>query len=565
MKRPSQLLLIRLLLLAATLIAFGGLYSADFTSWDDPVTTASNPHLNPPTLSGLAYHWRTPEYGLYIPITYTGWWLIAQVAQVTPPDPRGISLNPSIFHLANVLLHALNALIVFSILRRILKRDWPAGIGALLFALHPVQVEPVAWISGMKDVLCGTFSLAAIASYLIFAEEMKRREAETSGKTRSARTAYVLGVFCFALAILSKPSAMVVPAILLVIDCFCERRSFRSAVTSLLPWFGLSIIAAISAKCVQPAIGIESVPLWARPLIVGDSLSFYLYKLLLPVSLGIDYGRRPQVVMHQPWLYVAWFIPLAIATVLWRWRKSRPMLLAAACIFVIALSPTLGWTRFLFQYYSTVADHYLYVAMLGPALALGWLLTRTRARAAYVLCGVLLIASAVLTWKQTETWKSDEALFTQAIAVNPKSFAGYNNLGHAYLSRMSDPREQPDLLALAARAFHDSIQSNPDYPAAHQNLALVLILHGEVDRAIDEIKTSLRLHAGLPKEIRGEFYKGYLNLARQLIRRGREREAVEAYQEYLKYAPEDVEAKKELSETQEQIRNAPRPATTKSD
>jgi hypothetical protein len=563
--RTQQTLLIRLLLIAATAIAFGGLYNADFTSWDDPFTTASNPHLNPPTFGGLAYHWRHSEYGLYIPITYTLWWLIAHVAYLNQADARGINLNPAIFHLANVLLHAINALIVFSILRRLLKRDWPAAIGALLFALHPVQVEAVSWISGMKDVLCGTFSLAAIACYLIFAEGMNRQDAETPREMRRAWVLYGVGLVCFVLGILSKPSAMVVPGILLVIDYFGVRRAIRPIIVALAPWFCISIAAAISAKFFQPAIGIVSVPLWARPLIVGDSLSFYLYKLLLPISLGIDYGRRPQVVMHQPWFYFAWLIPLAIALVLWRWRKSRPLLVAAACIFVIAVAPTLGWTRFLFQYYSTVADHYVYVAMLGPALALGYLLTRTRTQAGYLIAGAVLVVYGVLTSLQTATWKSDQALFTQTIATNPKSFAGYNNLGHMYFvfaSQTSDPREKEELLASAARAFHNSIECNPDYPDAHENLALVLILHGNVDQAIEQIKDSLRLRATLPKEIRGEFYRGYLNLARQLVQRDRDAEAAEAYREYLKYAPDDEDAKRELEETNDRMKNIGKSATT---
>jgi hypothetical protein len=541
--RMSQPLLIRLLIVAATLVTFGGLLSADFTSWDDPFTTASNPHLNPPTLSGLGYHWRHAEYGLYIPVTYTGWWVIAHVAHLDQPDARGISLNPSIFHLANVLLHALNALIVFSILRKILKRDWAAGIGALVFALHPIQVEAVSWISGMKDVLCGTFSLAAVWAYLNF----------TTAESPRRRVFYALGIAFFILGILSKPSAMVVPGLLLAIDYFCVRRPIRAVAYSLTPWFVITAIAAVSAKFFQPAIGIISVPLWARPLIVGDSLSFYLYKLALPISLGIDYGRKPQVVMHQPLFYVEWLIPVAIALLLWRVRRSRPILIAAACVFVIAVSSTLGWTRFLFQYYSTVADHYLYVAMLGPALAVGWLLARTRAQWAYALCAAVLVAYAVLSALQTSTWKSDQALFTQTIANNPKSFAGYNNLGHMYYvvaQQASDPRERDSLLRLAAECFHQSIVANPEYPDAHFNLALTLAVHGDVEAAINEIKESLELRTKMPPELNRGFEQGYLHLAQMLMPRRRYAEAAQAYREFLKYEPENQQAKEELAEAE---------------
>lgn len=565
----TQSLMIRLLLVAITLLAFSNLFGADFTSWDDPFTVTSNPHLSPPTIQGLGYHWRRMEAGLYIPVTYTAWWLIAHMAQLDQPDARGFSLDPLYFHLANVLLHATSALIVFAILRRILKRDWPAGLGAMLFALHPIQVEAVGWISGMKDVLCGAFSLAAVWAYLVYATnrssqrpDFKMSGDEANGPSRR-RLFYVLGLVFFVAGILSKPSAMVVPGILLVLDYFWLRRSIVQIARSLWPWFGITILAAGSAKLIQPGIGIAMTPLWARPLIVGDSLSFYLYKLFFPIQLGIDYGRRPQVIMQHAWLYMAWIVPTLVGFMLWRWRRSRPLLLAAGCVFFVAAAPTLGWTRFLFQYYSTTADHYLYVAMLGPALALGWLLTRARTQSVYALCGAVLAVFAILTALQTRTWKSDQALFTQAIATNPNSFAGYNNLGHMYYvvsMQASDPQEKADLLRTAARCFHDSIVANPDYPDSHQNLALVYIVLGDVEKAIDEIKTSLRFRADQPELIRGEFYRGYLNLGQLQMRRHRYAEAVEAYREFLKYEPNNAQATEELMEALEALR----PATTQS-
>jgi tetratricopeptide (TPR) repeat protein len=536
MSRP---LTIRILIFLATLLAFGNLFTADFSSWDDPFTVASNPHLNPPTLSGLAYQWRTPEYGLYIPVTYTGWWLLAHVAHLDHPDARGVQLNAAIFHGANVLLHAINALIVFAILRRILKRDWPAGIGALLFALHPVQVEAVGWVSGMKDVLAGTLSLGAILQYMIFATTASRRR----------WWHYAGGILLFIGAILSKPSAMTVPGLLVVIDWLCLARPMRKVALSVAPWIGVTLLAAASAKFLQPAIGIFSPPIWARPFIASDSLTFYLYKLVWPVNLGIDYGRRPQVVMHEQWFYLTPIIPVVLAILLWRVRRSRPLLVASALIFLVAISPMLGLTRFLFQYYSTTADHYLYVAMLGPALALGWLMTRMRKQTAYALCGVALALLGVLSAMQTTTWKDDQALFTQAISVNPKSFAGYNNLGYLYTiyaQHTDDPEKRESLLHSAAECFHNSIVANPDYPDSHYNLAITLAVHGDVEAAINEIKESLRLRAQMPKELNRGFENAYLHLAQLLVPRHRYAEAVEAYREYLKYAPSDEQAKREL-------------------
>src|ERR1700733_6640765 len=156
-----------ILLIVCTLIAMGNLARNEFVSWDDSFNIYHNPHFNPPTLAGVAAYWAHPAYGLYIPLTYTLWGLLAMVAQV-PPDAQGVSLNPWIFHLASIALHVLSVLVVFEILQLLIRNRVAACIGAMLFAIHPVQVEAVAWAAGMKDVLSGLLALVAIWQHLIY-------------------------------------------------------------------------------------------------------------------------------------------------------------------------------------------------------------------------------------------------------------------------------------------------------------------------------------------------------------------------------------------------------------
>src|SRR5687768_14840039 len=148
------------LLVAAVLAAFAPAMTAEFVTWDDRHNLFRNPRMNPPTLEGVWWYWTNPYKDLYVPVTYTVWSALAMLAETPTPDELGGRLNAYIFHLFNILLHAGSALAAYALLRSVgesdeRQPDWPAWAGAMLFALHPVQVESVAWVSGMKDVLAG--------------------------------------------------------------------------------------------------------------------------------------------------------------------------------------------------------------------------------------------------------------------------------------------------------------------------------------------------------------------------------------------------------------------------
>src|SRR6478672_1422040 len=184
----------------AAVVTMGRMSRYDFTDWDDRYTIATNPLLNPPTLRTLGHYWTHGQYGLFIPGTYTVWTVLAKLAWIDVPDDRGYRLNPWLFHSTSILFHALAAVVVYALLRRMKLPDVAACLGALLFAVHPVQVESVGWISGMKDVLCGLFSLIALWQYV------------ASVQAESKRTFWLhftLATVSFAWALLCKPAAVV--------------------------------------------------------------------------------------------------------------------------------------------------------------------------------------------------------------------------------------------------------------------------------------------------------------------------------------------------------------------
>jgi tetratricopeptide (TPR) repeat protein len=347
---------------------------------------------------------------------------------------------------------------------------------------------------------------------------------------------YPLALIAFVLAMLAKPSAMVAPALALVIDLWLLRRPMRSIAVALSPWFVLSVLCAIVARLAQ-ITDFDPAPLWARPLIAGDALAFYLYKLIWPTSLGIDYGRRPDVVMAHWWFYAAWIIPSAVGVFLWLNRRRAPELLAAGAIFLLALSPVLGLVPFQFQYLSTVTDHYAYVAMLGPALAAGWLVQRAMRRFAPLpvlsASAVVLAALGVRSLLQTGVWRDDLSLFSNAVAVNPRSTVCLTSLGRTYLTRGE--------LEEAERRFVQALKVDPDFWFARENLALLFELQGNFAAAVEEHKLSLSTIDRRPGSLeRDQMGITAAALARDLAILGRHSEASVYLDLAREYGAEDA-------------------------
>jgi len=459
-------LLIVLLLMGATLLVFGQVCRHEFLDYDDHKAVYENPYYHPVTAPHVLHFWRHPYFSLYMPATYTTWAALATIARLPQPvSTTGTdthSLDPHVFHAATLVAHILNVLLVFAMLRLLVKHDWAAAAGALLFSLHPVQVEPVAWVTEMKGLLSGFFSLLALWQYCLFAalprENLKRRRAH-----------YALATLSFSFALLAKPSAVVVPLLAWCLDYWNTRRLSRQSLLPLLPWLAMAVLWVLLTRSVQP-IEDKSVLtlLWARPLIAGDALSFYLRQLVLPMHLIPHYGRTPEKVLQSAWIFLTGATPYLLMLGVWRLRRFR--LTAATAIFVAALLPVLGLIPFGYQAYSTVADRYLYLAMLAPALGLAFLLARVQHKAAWSLCATLLI---ILGWRsavQASYWQNTVTLFEQELRVNPNSWVAHTALG-AIADRAGNTEQ-------AVEQYRAALQAKPDYIEARNNLGLALANQG---------------------------------------------------------------------------------------
>ncbi|CAN5523870.1 tetratricopeptide repeat protein [soil metagenome] len=516
----------------ATLIVFFPLCGHEFTYWDDGATVHGNAKLNPPTLETIRYYFTNVAYGLYIPITYTAWAGIALIARVDADD-LGTRLNPWMFHSANVVFHVFSASAVYLLLRKFVRKEWPAVCGALLFALHPVQLEPVAWVSGLKDVLAGCFGLIALYRYVRHSTRV-----QTDAKSRDWRPD-LIGTIALILAMLSKPSAVMVPAVALAIDWLILRRPLSRAIRSTALWFMLTIPILVIGRIAQDVTGIPGAPLWARPLIATDSLAFYLFKLAWPINLAPDYGRKPRVVIEHGWLFYTWIVPLIVFVALYLRRRRARWALGAGAVFVLALMPVLGLATFQFQFTSTVADHYLYLAMLGPALGLAMLLDSTRARIVHGFFIAVIVLLAARTLLLTPVWKDDFTLFAHNLEVNPISVVAYNNLGNASTIR-------GDLHAGIAM-FRKAMSISQEYPTPFENAGRVLAQMGDVEGSIAASEKSIEIRSKLPLTLYPKYMEDHNYVGQVLLTRGEYDRAIAHFQTLLKMTPDHAEAKKYLA------------------
>ncbi len=318
-RRRAQRFFPPLVVALAVVVVFGRTLQFDFVLYDDNFHITDNPHLAGPIWTGLARLWRAPYFGEYVPVTYTLFaaenWLAGQWLN---------SQRTAVFHMFSVALHLAVAISVYGLLRRFVAGGWAAAAGALLFALHPLQVESVAWVSQQRGLLAALFGVWSIGLYL------ESTVATAAGQSRRlSRLAYFTATACLAAALLSKPSAVAIPLMALAIDCSGFGRSWRSIARALWPWFVLAGGVAAVTKLQQPNAVIHDVaPLWARPLVAGDALAFYLAKFIWPISLCGDYGRSPAAIINSGSVFWTWLVPLSVAAAI-VWRGDRATRTAA--------------------------------------------------------------------------------------------------------------------------------------------------------------------------------------------------------------------------------------------
>lgn len=462
-------------LVIATFLAYQSVWRAGFI-WDDDHHLTDNPAMTAP--HGLQMIWSSLAISRYYPLTLTTFWF----------QRRLWGLNPMPYHLVTIALHALNGVLVYLVLRRL--RVPAAWLAAMLWTLHPVNVESVAWITELKNTQSGCFFFLAVLCFL-------------RSEEGAARRWYALALLCGAAALLSKPSTVILPLALLLCVWWQRRRWRWLEMLRIAPFVGMAV--AMSALTVieqrgqilRAGTGEWKLVTADRLVIASKAVLFYASKLLWPVPLMFVYPRwNLETGSFLSWL--PWLGLVAAGIVLWFWRRepwARAGMFGGG-FFVVALLPVLGFFNVFYFRYSFVADHFQYLASVGliALAASGAAMTceriGPRARCLGTAGAALtLIALAALTWKQGRIYRNMEGLWRDTLAKNPRCWMAHTNLGNLYQisGRISEAREQ----------YEEALRIKPDYDMAHNNLAVTLIAAGQPDEAIRELELALRIKPDL--------------------------------------------------------------------
>ena len=501
-----------LLLAAAVLFAYQPAWHAGFI-WDDDVYVTQNPLLSAP--DGLKRIWFSLDSpSQYFPLTYTTFRL----------ERPFWGLNPGGYHWINILLHATNALLVWRLLKRLAVPG--AWLGAAIFALHPVQVESVAWVTERKNVLSLLFFLLSLRAWVEFVEDLPRPPWRF----------YFLSVLFYALALCSKTTACTLPAALLMILWLQGKPFNRLRLVQVTPFLvmgaGMGLVTVWWERYHQGTQGALFAYGWLeRILIASHAVWFYLGKLVWPVNLTFSYPHwtiNPSDPLAYGW--VAAGAALAVAIFLARPWAGRGIAVAAL-YYVTTLSPLLGFIMLYTFTFSFVADHYQYAASIGPlALAAAGLttaqvfFTRINPFLKPVLGGALLLSLGILTWRQCGMYAGPEILWRTTIARNPDCFLARNNLGNIFFRRgqMGEAIEQ----------YQQALETWPQYVLARNNLGNAFLKTGRFDEAMAQYQQALALRPGDAET--------HDNLGNALLKKGQVHEAIAQFRRAMDLQPDDA-------------------------
>jgi tetratricopeptide (TPR) repeat protein len=553
-----------------TMAAFYPLLQNQFVNWDDYKNIVENPAYRGLGWKNIHWMFTTFHMGHYQPLS----WMTLGMDYIL------WGMNPFGYHLTNLILHGANALVFYyvslrllslidatSLIRKTHTLRVAAGLSALLFAVHPLRVESVAWVTERRDVLSGFFFLLTILYYL---KAVTVREAD-SGRGRWM----AISLISYVLSLLSKASGITLPFVLVVLDIYPLRRlgenpkgwfaseSFK-VWREKMPFFvfalGAGTVALLAQHQAKAARSLEQYDTVSRIMQSLYGAGFYLWKTVLPLNLSPLYEIP---LTPDPWRWsflLSGLVVIGVTSALFVYRKHCPAIFACWIVYVILFLPTSGIAQSGPQ---LVADRYSYFSCMVWAVVAGGVIDRLWQRGqarsvspllstSITVCfGLALVGLGAMTWRQAQVWHDSEGLWRHALSIDGQSSFAHNNLGNALADQgrleeaidqfqkalQLNPEDADAVYNLgnawarqgnfeaAAKQLQQALQMNPDNAMAAYDLGNVRARQGRLEEAMGEFEIALRIDPRLAK--------AHYNLGSLLTKQGKSDEAVEQYQKAL--------------------------------
>jgi protein O-mannosyl-transferase len=541
MKRLGQPVFICLWLALVTRLVYEPVFHAQFIGFDDPNYVTANPHvLSGITLANLRWAFVTTHTGNWHPVTWISLML----------DSQFFGPRPGAFHAVNLLLHVANTLLLFLWLHHATGAKWRGALVAALFALHPLHVESVAWISERKDVLSTLFWMLALLGYTDYAK---------TGRV----SRYFIALLLFGIGLMAKPMLVSLPCVLLLLDHwplrrFAEHRTFRLFIEKL-PFLALSIASSAVTLLVareQAMTSLDTVPIFLRAENAALAYLAYIGKMFSPTELAViyPYNLHPSPIHALLSLAALMIVSVAVIST----RRSKPYLFTGWLWFLVTLAPVIGIAQVGMQ---SMADRWTYIPFIGLFIILAWggwealSLLRIPRFVQALGVSIALALCAWLTRAQLRYWHDSIAVFQHAANVTVENGVAEANLGFALAEQgrydeaiahyKTALRSQPraiiwnnlgqSLVATgkleeAINAFQNALRQNPSFSSAHRNLALALVRTGRQQESLIHFSDAVRLEP--------ENASLHNNYAIVLGRAGRTDEAIQEFQTALRLAPD---------------------------
>ena len=513
-------------LVLATLTVYGQTRTHDFIGYDDDKYVTQNRFVSQGlSREGVIWAFSSTHASNWHPVT----WLSHML------DVELFGMNAGAHHLTNLFFHILNSLLLFTVFRKMTARVWQSAIVALLFALHPLHVESVAWVAERKDVLSTFFWLLTIWSYARFARN-------------PVMVRYLAVVGFFAIGLMAKPMVVTLPFVLLLLDYWPLNR-FKAGQTNnhtgksdpglaalrlvyeKIPLFvlaGLSCGVTFMAQKKGEALGLLDVhPLTMRVANAVASYVKYIQKLIWPHDLAILYPYPEVITAGQ--VLAGWAVLGCITFLAVRYCKRLPWLFVGWFWYVGTLVPVIGLVQVGVQ---AMADRYTYIPFIGLFLILTWgaplLIGKWHYKniALSVITTVIFFVLITTTWTQVSYWKNSIRLFEHALRVTKLNYVIHNNLGFELV--LQDQKDQ------AIKHYKQALRINSEFEQAHVNLGSVLFSQAKIEESFAYYQAVLKA--------RPEFARVHYNFGVLLLKIGRVDEAIVHFQETLRIKPDYAEA-----------------------